>query len=66
MAAWKLPPKAKIYEALTAVADKRVSVQDAASAEVVSSSGTKTSPTCLRAPNSRSFVSVSTRSITRS
>ena len=39
---WKLPPKAKIYEALSAVADGRVSRTGDNEAEVVSSSGRKT------------------------
>ncbi len=39
---WKMPPKAKIYEALTAVADGRVTLTGAQQAEVVSSAGTKT------------------------
>lgn len=39
---WKLPPKAKIYEALTAVADGRVTLTGVGQAEVVSSAGTKT------------------------
>jgi hypothetical protein len=39
---WKMPPKAKIYEALTAVADGRVTVTGVGQAEVVSSAGTKT------------------------
>ena len=39
---WKIPPKAKIYEALTAVADGRVTLTGAQQAEVVSSAGTKT------------------------
>jgi len=41
MAAWKSPPRAKIYEALTAVADDRVKLIGAEKAEVVSSDGTK-------------------------
>ncbi|HOO39115.1 MAG TPA: hypothetical protein PLV78_12420 [Deltaproteobacteria bacterium] len=41
MEGWKLPPKAKIYEALSAVADGRVSRTGANTAEVISSSGTK-------------------------
>jgi hypothetical protein len=39
---WKMPPKAKIYEALTAVADGRVTLTGDRQAEVVSSAGTKT------------------------
>lgn len=42
MVGWKVPPKAKIYEALTAVADGRVKLKDGQTAEVVSSDGTKT------------------------
>ena len=43
MAPWKLPPKAKVYEALSAVADGRVRPQAGAdSAEVVSSDGSRT------------------------
>jgi len=42
MGGWKLPPKAKIYEALTAVADARVKLTGDETAEVVSSDGTKT------------------------
>ncbi|MBI4964490.1 MAG: hypothetical protein HY913_14525 [Desulfomonile tiedjei] len=39
---WKIPPKAKIYEALSAIADGRVSPKGDQQAEVVSSSGAKT------------------------
>jgi hypothetical protein len=42
MGGWKLPPKTKIYEALTAVADARVKLTGGETAEVVSSDGTKT------------------------
>ena len=42
MGGWKLPPKAKIYEALTAVADGRVKLKSDETAEVLSSDGTKT------------------------
>ncbi|RJP77074.1 MAG: hypothetical protein C4524_08980 [Candidatus Zixiibacteriota bacterium] len=42
MARWKPPPPAKIYEALTAVADGRVRRTDESRAEVVSSDGTRT------------------------
>ena len=42
MGRWKLPPKAKIYEALTAVADGRVKLTGAETAEVLSSDRTKT------------------------
>lgn len=38
---WSLPPKAKIYEALSAVADKRVSIVAAHQAQVTSSAGDK-------------------------
>jgi hypothetical protein len=41
MGIWNSPPKAKIYEALTAVADARVTLAGAEKAEVVSSDGTK-------------------------
>ena len=42
MAAWKMPPKAKIYEALSAVADQRVTLTGATAAKVVSSARDKT------------------------
>lgn len=42
MGTWKSPPKAKIYEALTAVADGRAKLMDGEQAEVVSSDRTKT------------------------
>jgi hypothetical protein len=42
MGDWKVPPKAKIYEALTAVADGRVKLKGGETAEVLSSDGTKT------------------------
>jgi len=42
MGGWKVPPKAKIYEALTAVADGRVKLKGDETAEVLSSDGTKT------------------------
>ncbi len=42
MGGWKVPPKAKIYEALTAVADGRVKLKGREAAEVLSSDGTKT------------------------
>jgi hypothetical protein len=42
MDAWKLPPKSKIYEALSAVADGRVRRKGDNQAEVISSTGTKT------------------------
>ncbi len=38
MDSWKLPPKAKIYEALSAVADNRVKITSETSAVVTSSS----------------------------
>ena len=42
MSTWKSPPKAKIYEALSAVAGGRVTLMGGEKAEVVSSDGTKT------------------------
>jgi len=39
---WRMPPKAKIYEALSAIGDGRVTLKEGRQAEVVSSSGTKT------------------------
>jgi hypothetical protein len=42
MTAWKLPPKAKIYEALSAVGDDRVHMKGDNTAEVSSSDGSKT------------------------
>ena len=42
MAPWKMPPKAKVYEALSAVADKRVSITGDTTAQVQSSSRDKT------------------------
>ena len=42
MGDWKVPPKAKIYEALTAVADGRVKLTGGETAEVLSSDGAKT------------------------
>ncbi len=42
MGTWKSPPRAKIYEALSAVADDRVKLAGVETAEVVSSDGTKT------------------------
>jgi hypothetical protein len=41
MAAWKTPPKAKVYEALSAIADGRVKLSGPHTAEVQSSSGSK-------------------------
>ncbi len=42
MAAWKLPPRAKVFEAFSAVADGRVRLAGPGSATVVSSGGDKT------------------------
>ena len=42
MVDWKLPPKAKIYEALSAIGDGRVRITGANTAEVVTSSGERT------------------------
>jgi hypothetical protein len=42
MAPWKLPPRAKVYEAFTAVADGRVRLTGSGTATVVSSGGDKT------------------------
>ena len=42
MAAWKLPPRAKVFEAFTAVADGRVRITGPGAATVVSSGGDKT------------------------
>ncbi len=39
---WKLPPKAKIFEALGAIGDRRVKLTGGRQAEVTSSDGTKT------------------------
>lgn len=41
MADWKMPPKAKVYEALSALADKRVHITGPGQAEVLSSTGDK-------------------------
>jgi hypothetical protein len=41
MSTWKMPPKAKIYEALSAVADQRVSITGTTVAQVQSSSHDK-------------------------
>lgn len=41
MAQWKMPPKEKIYEALSAVGDGRVKPKDGRQAQVLSSSGSK-------------------------
>ena len=42
MATWKMPPKAKVYEAMGAVADERVTITGHTTAEVQSSSCDKT------------------------
>jgi hypothetical protein len=42
MTAWKVPPRAKVFEAFTAVADGRVSLEGPGSATVVSSDREKT------------------------
>jgi hypothetical protein len=42
MAPWKLPPRAKVFEAFTAVADGRVRIVGPGSATVTSSAGDKT------------------------
>jgi hypothetical protein len=42
MAPWKMPPRAKVFEAFTAVADGRVRIAGPGSAAVISSSGDKT------------------------
>ena len=42
MARWELPPIAKVYEALSAVADGRVTLTGATSAQVTSSARDKT------------------------
>lgn len=42
MTRWQLPPLAKVYEALSAVADGRVQMTGATSAQVTSSGGDKT------------------------
>ena len=42
MAPWKLPPRAKVFEAFTAVADGRVRIIGPGSATVTSSDGDKT------------------------
>jgi hypothetical protein len=41
MSTWKMPPKAKIYEALSAVADQRVTITGLTAAKVQSSSHDK-------------------------
>ncbi len=42
VAPWKMPPLIKVYEALGAIADRRVRILDETRAEVVSSEGNKT------------------------
>jgi hypothetical protein len=42
MVVWKLPKKAKIYEALSAIGDGRVTLSENRTAKVVSSNGDKT------------------------
>ena len=42
MSYWKMQPKAKVYEALSAIADGRVTILNATSADVASSSRNKT------------------------
>jgi hypothetical protein len=42
MASWKMPPRAKVFEAFTAVADGRVRLTGPGSATVTSSGGEKT------------------------
>jgi hypothetical protein len=42
MPTWKMPPRAKVYEALSAVADQRVTITGPTSAQVESSSHDKT------------------------
>jgi hypothetical protein len=42
MTQWKMPPVAKVYEALSALADGRVRITAPGQAEVVSSAGDKT------------------------
>jgi hypothetical protein len=42
MAPWKLPPRAKVFEAFTAIADGRVRIIEPGSAKVASSGGDKT------------------------
>jgi hypothetical protein len=41
MTPWKLPPKEKIYEAFSVLADKRYTITDEGTAKVTSSSGDK-------------------------
>jgi hypothetical protein len=40
--AWKMPPIAKVYEALGAIGDGRVRIEDERRATVVSSDGSRT------------------------
>jgi hypothetical protein len=42
VALWKMPPLAKVYEALGAIGDGRVRIEDTRHAFVTSSDGTKT------------------------
>jgi hypothetical protein len=42
MSTWKMPPKAKVYEALSTVADQRVTITGLTTAQVQSSSHDKT------------------------
>ncbi|MBN2283824.1 MAG: hypothetical protein JXO48_08030 [Deltaproteobacteria bacterium] len=42
MSIWKMPPKAKVYEALSALADERVAITGPTSAQVESSSRNRT------------------------
>jgi hypothetical protein len=42
MTQWKMPPVAKVYEALSAIADGRVEIISPGQAQVVSSAGDKT------------------------
>src|ERR1700676_4205616 len=42
VALWKMPPLAKVYEALGAIGDGRVRIEDTRPAFVTSSDGTKT------------------------
>jgi hypothetical protein len=42
MTRWKMPPAAKVYEALSALADGRVRITGPGRAEVISSAGNKT------------------------
>ena len=42
MSTWKMPPRAKVYEALSTVADQRVTITGPTTAQVLSSSRDKT------------------------